>query len=381
MTQSYDHLLQESRRAMRAGQKESARQLLRQAVQQQPNDYRAWLGLAAAAGSPQESLGYIEKAEAIQPDNPAVQKGRAWAEQQMARQGQSSSLPFRKKPIREKSEAVPIQNLSPEPSPFVPAILLRQIIGGAAILAVLIAMGIVTWFAWNAWLRGEGLVAEPLPTPIQTPQTAGLGGSQPAVELSANIAPEGQAIAAAASATPTPNPIQPKEIIQSAGDPRPRWTATLLPTQTPTPTPTWAPTFVSPISDATLLKPIGLFPNERWIDISLSTQSLVAYEGDIPVFETLVSSGKVQYPTVMGQFRIWLRFEKQDMDGRRLGYDYYLKDVPYVQYFYQDYALHGTFWHTNFGRQMSHGCVNLSPADAQWLYNFADYGTLVNVHE
>jgi lipoprotein-anchoring transpeptidase ErfK/SrfK len=264
----------------------------------------------------------------------------------------------------------------------VPGILLRRLIGGAAILAVIVAMGIVTWFAWTAWLRAEGLVAETVPDPIQTPQPAELsvGDEQPALELAA-IVPEEQAIALAATATPTPNPIQPKEIIQGAGDSRPRWTATPPPTQTPSPTPAWAPTFVSPISDAALLKPIGLFPNERWIDVNLATQSLVAFEGDTPVFETLVSTGKVQYPTVMGQFRIWLRFEKQDMDGRRLGYGYYLKDVPYVQYFYQDYALHGTFWHTNFGRQMSHGCVNLSPADSEWLYNFTDYGTLVNVHE
>ena len=68
------------------------------------------------------------------------------------------------------------------------------------------------------------------------------------------------------------------------------------------------------------------------------------------------------------------------MNGRRLGYDYYLKDVPYVQYFYQDYALHGTFWHSNFGTRMSHGCVNLPTSAAEWLYNWAEYGTLVNIH-
>jgi lipoprotein-anchoring transpeptidase ErfK/SrfK len=68
------------------------------------------------------------------------------------------------------------------------------------------------------------------------------------------------------------------------------------------------------------------------------------------------------------------------MDGRRLGYNYYLEDVPFVQYFYQDYALHGTFWHNNFGRPMSHGCVNLPTPAAEWLYHWADYGTLVNVH-
>jgi lipoprotein-anchoring transpeptidase ErfK/SrfK len=75
-----------------------------------------------------------------------------------------------------------------------------------------------------------------------------------------------------------------------------------------------------------------------------------------------------------------LRYESQTMDGRLLGYDYYLENVPYVMYFYQDYALHGTYWHNNFGTPMSHGCVNLPTADAGWLFNWTSIGTLVNVH-
>lgn len=86
------------------------------------------------------------------------------------------------------------------------------------------------------------------------------------------------------------------------------------------------------------------------------------------------------HATVTGQFHVWLRFESQTMDGRLLGYDYYLEDVPYVMYFYNDYALHGTFWHNNFGTPMSHGCVNLATPDAQWLYNWSSLGTMVNVH-
>jgi lipoprotein-anchoring transpeptidase ErfK/SrfK len=126
--------------------------------------------------------------------------------------------------------------------------------------------------------------------------------------------------------------------------------------------------------------PDGISHGERWIDVNLTEQKLIAFEGLIPVFEELVSTGTTNHPTVTGQFRIWLRFQSQDMDGYRLGYDYYLKGVPYVQYFYEDYALHGTFWHSNFGTPMSHGCVNLSPAAAEWLYNWAGYGTLVNIH-
>ena len=118
----------------------------------------------------------------------------------------------------------------------------------------------------------------------------------------------------------------------------------------------------------------------RWIDVNLSTQTLTAYEGTAPVFSSLISSGTWAYPTVTGQFSVYLRYQAQDMNGYRLGYDYYLAGVPYVMYFYRDYALHGTYWHNNFGTPMSHGCVNMNTADAQWLYNWSSYGTTVNVH-
>jgi len=118
----------------------------------------------------------------------------------------------------------------------------------------------------------------------------------------------------------------------------------------------------------------------RWIDVNLSTQTLTAYEDTTPVFNSLISSGTWQFPTVTGQFSIYLRYQAQDMNGYRLGYDYYLSGVPYVMYFYRDYALHGTFWHNNFGTPMSHGCVNLPTPSAQWLYNWSSYGTTVNVH-
>jgi LysM repeat protein len=118
----------------------------------------------------------------------------------------------------------------------------------------------------------------------------------------------------------------------------------------------------------------------RWIDINLSTQRLTAYDGDTAVFSALISSGTWAHPTVTGQFRIYLRYRSQDMNGYRLGFNYYLRDVPYVMYFYRDYGIHGTYWHNNFGTPMSHGCVNMATADAQWLFNWASIGTLVNVH-
>ena len=62
------------------------------------------------------------------------------------------------------------------------------------------------------------------------------------------------------------------------------------------------------------------------------------------------------------------------------GPGYFLPGVPFTMYFYKGYGLHGTYWHNNFGTPMSHGCVNLTIPDSEWLYGFASIGTLVNVH-
>ena len=114
----------------------------------------------------------------------------------------------------------------------------------------------------------------------------------------------------------------------------------------------------------------------RWIDVNLSTQTVTAYEGSVPVFSAVVSTGLPNTPTPVGQFRIWTKLRYDDMSGP----GYFLRDVPYVMYFYRGYGLHGTYWHDNFGTPMSHGCVNLRTTDAGWLFNWASVGTLVVTH-
>jgi len=118
-------------------------------------------------------------------------------------------------------------------------------------------------------------------------------------------------------------------------------------------------------------------PNSgRWIDVDLSAQRLTAYEGSTAVRSTLVSTGLPRTPTPTGQFRIYVKYRATLMSGP----GYYLPDVPYTMYFYKGYGLHGTYWHSNFGHPMSHGCINLPTPEAQWLYNWASVGTLVNIH-
>lgn len=114
----------------------------------------------------------------------------------------------------------------------------------------------------------------------------------------------------------------------------------------------------------------------KWIDVDLTYQLLRAYVGQTLVFQTFVSTGLPATPTVVGTYRVYAKYVSAPMSGP----GYYLPNVPYIMYFYRGYALHGTYWHSNFGRPMSHGCVNLSVADAEWLFNWAEVGTPVVVH-
>jgi hypothetical protein len=143
--------------------------------------------------------------------------------------------------------------------------------------------------------------------------------------------------------------------------------------------------------------------DRKWIDVSINEQTLVAYEGRRPVFATLVSTGigglgdpETSHATVRGTFMIYQKEVSSTMDGEgaEAADSYALRDVPFVQYFHEGYALHGTYWHDEFGKWRSHGCVNLSPADAAWLFEWTDpavpadwhgvvnkeRGTVVHIH-
>lgn len=124
--------------------------------------------------------------------------------------------------------------------------------------------------------------------------------------------------------------------------------------------------------------PADLKPGEKWVDVSIKNETLVAYEGDKPVFATLISAGKdgtkvkEKFATVQGTFRVREKHVAATMDGDTAGELYSIDDVPYIQYFHSSYALHGAFWHGEFGRVRSHGCVNLSPADAKRVFMWTE---------
>ncbi len=145
--------------------------------------------------------------------------------------------------------------------------------------------------------------------------------------------------------------------------------------------------------------PEGVAPGEKWIEIDAFEQTLAAYEGERMVFATLIASGRQATATPNGLNRIWAKLRSTPMRNPNVGPTnpiwYYLEDVEYTQYFFGSYALHTSYWHDSFGFVRSYGCVNMTPLDARWLfdwttpylpetsrgnYNTADTGTWVWVH-
>jgi hypothetical protein len=120
----------------------------------------------------------------------------------------------------------------------------------------------------------------------------------------------------------------------------------------------------------------------RWISINLYEQTVAAYDSGQLVYATVASTGRAGAWTKPGLFQVWARLERDNMTGGLPGPDggyYLLEDVPWVLYFDQSRALHGTYWHARFGTPTSRGCVNLTAADARWFFDFAEKGTWVYV--
>jgi lipoprotein-anchoring transpeptidase ErfK/SrfK len=416
-------LLQAARQAASKGQTQQARELLQQAVRQYPDDYRAWLWLAGLTSSAKASLNYIARAEILKPGDPQVQRARAWAERRLnaapaghtpataaqlpaeparaAKAGPRNATGQQQSRLSHKERA---KERSREPISWLVAT------AAATLMVFLLTAVALFWFISDDLVLAapfengvfRQITAGPQNGVRQEPDTnpTGIGGAESMSEGQETVlvpvppteaAPTAAATeTATASPSPTPDPtatpksLQPKQVVFSgdggSAGPRATWTPTPTPSPTPTATPTFAPTATTAADQARIARPPSVGINERWISVNLTTQTLTAYEGNTPVRSTLISSGLPRTPTVTGQFRIYLRYRSQDMDGYRLGFNYYLRDVPYVQYFYGNYGLHGTYWHNNFGRPMSHGCVNLPTPEAEWLFNWASIGTLVYVH-
>jgi lipoprotein-anchoring transpeptidase ErfK/SrfK len=124
-----------------------------------------------------------------------------------------------------------------------------------------------------------------------------------------------------------------------------------------------------------------VYTTDKLITVSTGAQMLYAWEGGKIINSSRVSTGMYYTPTVKGVFRIYKRYDLQDMKGRYPPYEpYSLKNVPNVMYFHQAYAIHGAYWHNSFGYKVTHGCVNLPVAFSKWLYDWAGNGTQVYIY-
>ncbi|MFA6391415.1 MAG: L,D-transpeptidase family protein [Patescibacteria group bacterium] len=123
----------------------------------------------------------------------------------------------------------------------------------------------------------------------------------------------------------------------------------------------------------------------KYIEVNLTDQKLYAYENDKLIKSFLISSGlKGKFDTPTGEFKVFRKRESTDMSwfyGPDNPDNYDLEDVPYVLSFNGAYTIHGTYWHNNFGHRMSHGCVNMSRKDSAWLYQWANLGISVIIHD
>jgi lipoprotein-anchoring transpeptidase ErfK/SrfK len=135
--------------------------------------------------------------------------------------------------------------------------------------------------------------------------------------------------------------------------------------------------YLFPISD---IFAADIITDQKLITVDLTKQMLYAWEGGKQIFSAKISSGLPKTPTVKGSFKIKWKVPSQRMKGESKWYGKYdYKNVPNVMYFFEEYAIHGAYWHNLFGRRNSHGCVNVSVPDSLFLYNWATKGTRVEI--
>jgi len=365
--------IQTAREALRDGDRSAARRWAEQAAQLAPQLEDPWLILAAVA-NPRASVAFIERALQINPDSPRAQKGMQWALKRLQK------VPSGQNKVERTTQQVKVTKRSVTPKKT----------GRKWVYPVLLlALGCVVLLV-AAWTASTSPVLASLLNATSQPIEA----AHPQVWARVEIAKPAQAsepepvFAEAAPTQPLPTPTLPlptrePTIAPATSTPEPD------PILTPAATDTPSGSLVMEIVENTAVPTVG--PKEdnssnssqppvgngvHWIEVNLTEQRVYAWEGDVLMNSFLASTGTWAHPTVTGTFSIWHKTTLQAMSGP----GYYLPNVPWVMYFYEDYALHGTYWHNNFGTPMSHGCVNLTIPDSEWLYNWASYGTTVKVH-
>jgi lipoprotein-anchoring transpeptidase ErfK/SrfK len=408
--------VQNAQFALQKGQTVEARRLAMEAAQLDPSFEDPWLILASLS-SPQASVAYLQRALDINPQSARATKGMQWALERLAsspnrdRTTSKHTPPAKQEPARvTPTQPTPAAN-APAPTPaFVAeekhsigdfhtdkdvydAFREEEITRSAPtkpaavkppkntkpqqtkatrpakpakppketkprkrssclllILILLVCVALLGWVAMPSITAMANSFSAPLPADLLDKPTLTFTST-----ATATFTP-----IPTATNTPTPEPTN-----------TPRPTDTPWPTNTPWPTSVPQDTNV-PSSDGNNTEDF----TGRWIDVNLSQQMLYAYEDNTIVNSFPVSTGVAAHPTVTGQYYIYVKYTSTLMTGP----GYYLPNVPYTMYFYEGYGIHGTYWHNNFGHPMSHGCINMYTPDAEWMFNWASIGTLVNIH-
>jgi len=379
-----------ARVALKRGAMTEARQWAERAAELSPQSEDPWLILAAVV-SPRESVEYIRKALELNPNSPRAQKGMEWALQKLGEKPKARVSPEDRKqaqgsvPSVSKSQEQSGDEKNPKKRNRILPILL--IVMGCAVFAV------AAWSAVTSPVLASILNLTSTPQVEESPPFAQVNIAKPAAAAQQMA----QAGAPTAIVTELPTAESQPEILVIPPTIAPTLEALTLPTDTMIVPPTAAlpevtsepgtlyaeviadtptPEFTEPTVTPYAPPQMAVGDGEHWIDVDLSQQRVYAYAGDTLMNSFIVSTGTWQTPTVTGKYNVWVKLRSTTMTGP----GYYLPDVPYTMYFYKGYGLHGTYWHNNFGTPMSHGCVNLSIPDAEWIYNFSSVGTVVNVH-
>lgn len=396
-----EQAVEQAKSELRRGNKEQARRLAQTAIRLYAELEDPWLILAAIS-EPEASVEFLHKALAINPASEKAQKGLQWALQRLNQQTQANvPAPGQSREQLENTQPIRVRRLALEDaSPVNPAGHL------AAFLRPSPGIGGMEQHLPRPQMGDRTVPSKVKSRPVEKPsksvQAKPKKKNRVAWVLIFSVLLVGLCVIAAAyfglpgwiaKANNSSSLQRPQDaLFKPSLTPTP--TATFTPTPTPTSTPTVTPTETPVPTDTPTMQPTatqrpmlpyestyevpnpGVGEDERWIDVDLSDQMVYAYQGSSVVNSFLVSTGTYLHPTVTGQYRIYVKYYSTTMSGP----GYYLTNVPYTMYFYYGYSFHGTYWHHNFGTPMSHGCINMYTPDAEWLFNWASIGTLVNVH-
>jgi lipoprotein-anchoring transpeptidase ErfK/SrfK len=357
-------------KAHKAGDNQAAWLHFQAALREDTQNTTALLWLAYLADSHEKRIFLLKRVLEIDPNNQRAQAGLKWAEEEKQREVEQARTeiattsgevqPATREEVLDLNQrlknTVGAEDLKEQAKKGTIAQRARRRISPLIFLVVGVLAIAITLLA-ASWLN-------------PSPSLAALSPQEEAATA---------ALVAVAIATFTPSPIATRIDILFP-------TATPLP---PTPLPTPALPTVTPVSLAYQTASV----DEKWIEVILSEQRVVAWEGAQAVMSFSASTGLPGTPTRVGQFHIYQKY----LSTRMTGPGYNLPNVPYTMYYDGGYSLHGTYWHNNFGQPMSHGCVNLSTEDAEQLFAWAgpvipegsrqvtatknNSGTLVVVHQ